>query len=64
MPHNLAMGEFDLIERYFKHPALRASASGVDLGIGDDCALLAPAPGMQLAISSDMLVEGGISSQR
>jgi thiamine-monophosphate kinase len=28
------------------------------LGIGDDCALLQPTPGMQLAISSDMLVEG------
>jgi thiamine-monophosphate kinase len=28
------------------------------LGIGDDCALLAPAPGMLTAISSDMLVEG------
>jgi thiamine-monophosphate kinase len=26
--------------------------------VGDDCALLAPAPGMQLAVSSDMLVEG------
>ncbi len=50
------MGEFDLIERYFKR-AVKLS-SGVDLGIGDDCALLAPAPSMQLAISSDMLVEG------
>ncbi|MGH6625644.1 MAG: thiamine-phosphate kinase [Burkholderiaceae bacterium] len=47
------MGEFDLITRYFKRPAARAS-----LGVGDDCALLQPAPGMQLAISSDMLVEG------
>lgn len=28
------------------------------LGVGDDCALLQPRPGMQLAISSDMLVEG------
>ncbi|MFT4195680.1 MAG: AIR synthase related protein, partial [Ottowia sp.] len=28
------------------------------LGIGDDCALLQPAPGMQLAVSTDMLVEG------
>ena len=28
------------------------------LGVGDDCALLKPAPGMQLAVSSDMLVEG------
>ncbi len=50
------MGEFELIERYFKR-AGRLSAA-VDLGIGDDCALLAPAPGMQLAISCDMLVEG------
>nr|WP_245896387.1 thiamine-phosphate kinase [Ottowia oryzae] len=31
---------------------------GVALGIGDDCALLTPAPGQQLAISTDMLVEG------
>jgi thiamine-monophosphate kinase len=50
------MGEFDLIERYFKRPA--PASAPVALGIGDDCALLAPAPGMQLAISSDMLVEG------
>jgi thiamine-monophosphate kinase len=28
------------------------------LGPGDDCALLAPRPGMQLAVSTDMLVEG------
>ncbi|OJU92250.1 MAG: thiamine-phosphate kinase, partial [Burkholderiales bacterium 66-5] len=47
------MGEFDLIARHFTRPARRAA-----LGVGDDCALLAPAPGMQLAISSDMLVEG------
>jgi thiamine-monophosphate kinase len=47
------MGEFDLIDRYFKRPVTRNA-----LGIGDDCALLAPAPGMQLAVSSDMLVEG------
>jgi thiamine-monophosphate kinase len=47
------MGEFDLIERFFKHPARRSP-----LGVGDDCALLAPAPGMQLAVTSDMLVEG------
>ena len=62
------MGEFDLIERYFKGPARVMQAamqgatkdvsSGVTLGIGDDCALLQPAAGMQLAISSDMLVDG------
>lgn len=50
------MGEFDLIARYFKRP-LPGNSRAV-LGVGDDCALLAPAPGMQLAISSDMLVEG------
>ena len=47
------MGEFDLITRYFTRPARCAV-----LGVGDDCALLQPAPGMQLAISSDMLVQG------
>lgn len=47
------MGEFDLIKRYFKRPARRAT-----LGVGDDCALLQPSVGCQLAISSDMLVQG------
>jgi thiamine-monophosphate kinase len=49
----MALGEFDLITRYFERPARRAT-----LGIGDDCALFAPAPGMQVATSCDMLVEG------
>ena len=47
------MGEFDIIARYFKRPVRRSP-----LGVGDDCALLAPAPGMQLAVSTDLLVEG------
>ena len=46
------MGEFDLIERYFKRPErAEARADGVTLGIGDDCALLQPRPHTQLAIS-------------
>src|SRR6218665_535337 len=53
MPH---MGEFDLIRRYFQREA--APADGVVLGIGDDCALLAPTPGTHWLVSSDMLVEG------
>ena len=49
-----ALGEFDLIARYFTRTPKRAA-----LGVGDDCALLAPLPtGQQLAVSSDMLVEG------
>ena len=49
----MALGEFELIERFFTRPARRAL-----LGVGDDCAVLAPAPGMHLCVSSDMLVEG------
>ena len=47
------MGEFELIQRFFTRPTPRAV-----LGVGDDCALLQPAPGMQMAISTDMLVAG------
>ena len=47
------LSEFDLIKQFFKRPRPGKAV----LGIGDDCALLAPSPGMQLAISSDMLVE-------
>lgn len=50
------MGEFDLIARYFQRP--NSSVKRAVLGIGDDCALLQPQAGMQLAISSDMLLEG------
>lgn len=49
------MGEFDLIDRYFKQAATRGRAL---LGIGDDCALWRPAAGQDLALSCDMLVEG------
>ena len=49
------LSEFELIARYFT-PKPRPD-SRTALGVGDDCALLTPAPGMQLAISTDMLVE-------
>ena len=47
------MGEFELIERFFRRAPRQA-----DLGVGDDCALLSPRPGHQLALSTDTLVEG------
>ena len=50
------MGEFDLIRRFFQRDDDKAD--GIALGIGDDCAILTPAPGMQWLVSSDMLVEG------
>lgn len=51
------MGEFDLIARYFARPG-RTEGGVVAKGIGDDCAVLAPTPGMQWLVSTDMLVEG------
>jgi thiamine-monophosphate kinase len=50
------LSEFDLIKRYFAQHS--TSDPRIALGIGDDCALLNPSPGMQLAISTDMLVSG------
>jgi len=47
------LSEFDLIAQFFTRPTPK-----VALGIGDDCALLTPSPGMQMAISCDMLVSG------
>jgi thiamine-monophosphate kinase len=49
------MTEFDLIKRYFRRSA---GASHVILGVGDDCALLQPPEGQQLAVSIDTMVSG------
>jgi thiamine-monophosphate kinase len=45
--------EFALIDRYFKRPTRQTV-----LGVGDDGALIAPTPGQELVISTDLLVEG------
>lgn len=48
-------GEFELIRRFFD----RGPARDARLGLGDDCALLAPLdPHSVLAISTDLLLEG------
>ncbi len=49
-------GEFDLIRRYFD--SISGDHPSVQLGIGDDCALLSTTPHTELAISVDTLVEG------
>lgn len=49
-------GEFDLIRRYFD--SISGDHPSVQLGIGDDCALLSTSPNTELAISVDTLVEG------
>lgn len=50
------MDEFELIRRYFAE--LTPLADDVALGIGDDCALLRPAPGMELAVTTDACIAG------
>lgn len=54
----MAQLEFEIIRRYFKESGLAFAKPGVDLGIGDDCALLSPDPDQQLALSMDLLLEG------
>lgn len=49
----MPLSEFDLIARYFARPTPQAV-----LGPGDDCALLVTSPGMELAVTTDMLVSG------
>lgn len=45
--------EFDLIRKYFKRPTPQTL-----LGVGDDAALVKVSDGMELAVSTDMLVAG------
>lgn len=48
------MAEFSIIDTYFN----RKNANSVDLGVGDDSALLTPPPQQQLVICADTLVAG------
>lgn len=47
------MNETELIERFFTRLPKRAK-----LGVGDDCAIIAPTNDMEFAVSSDTLVSG------
>ena len=52
------LGEFELIRQFFASARCAQASAGVELGIGDDCALLALSAGEQLAVSTDTLVAG------
>ncbi len=56
----MALGEFELIEQYFRAPAeaLRLARGDAPLGVGDDAALLQVPTGQQLVAALDTLVEG------
>jgi len=45
--------EFALIDRYFRRPTRHTA-----VGVGDDAAVIRPDPGMELVVSTDMLVAG------
>lgn len=47
------LSEFELIRRYFTHPAPHTR-----LGVGDDAALVRPRRGMELVVTVDMLIGG------
>ncbi len=53
MDPDAGLSEFQLIRRFFDRAPNRAL-----LGVGDDCALVRPNAGLELAITTDMLVEG------
>jgi thiamine-monophosphate kinase len=58
---NLSMGEFGLIQQFFRDACQKANALDhpLALGIGDDAAILAPVPeGHQIVMTTDTLVEG------
>jgi thiamine-monophosphate kinase len=50
---NFVVTEFELIERYFSPPTTHTVLAG-----GDDAALLAVTPGMELVVTTDMLLGG------
>lgn len=52
----MSASEFDLIRRYFTEPA--GGRADVQLGIGDDAAVLRPPLGMELVAAIDTLVAG------
>ena len=53
---NIVMKEFELIKKYFTEQAVHRK--DVLLGIGDDCAILAPSERQNIAVTTDTLVAG------
>jgi thiamine-monophosphate kinase len=54
---NSSRGELALI-RQIRSRAAKSAYPGLTLGIGDDCALLRPHPGRELAVTTDLCVDG------
>lgn len=54
----MAIEEFSLIERYFKNSQACRNTVGLDVGIGDDAAILYPPATQRLCVAVDTLVSG------
>lgn len=52
----MVCGEFDIIARYFNRQ--QQNRHDINIGIGDDCALITIPERQQLAITTDTLVAG------
>ncbi|OPX54505.1 thiamine-phosphate kinase [Oceanospirillum multiglobuliferum] len=52
------MGEFELINRFFRNSVLQPARRDINLAIGDDCALISVPQGKQLAVSVDTSIAG------
>jgi thiamine-monophosphate kinase len=50
--------EFRLINEYFRHDSLAFARDGIELGIGDDAAVISVPENKSLCMSMDLLVEG------
>jgi thiamine-monophosphate kinase len=56
MTNSTRLGEFDIIERFFRRRG--SERADVRLGAGDDAALLRPPPGIDIAVTTDTLIGG------
>ena len=50
--------EFEIIRRFLATPSLSFPRDGIELGIGDDAALIEVPPNKYLAMSMDVLISG------
>ena len=58
MDKSSSQSEFEIIRRYFASSNLSFKRDGIELGIGDDAALIDVPENKHLAMSMDVLVSG------
>jgi len=58
MDKSSSQSEFEIIRRYFANPNLSFKRDGIELGIGDDAALIDVPANKHLAMSMDVLISG------